>query len=718
MEQVTQSVEAHGLRARAVTYRYRFCPRCRREWPARHQSCPDCVHWLGDQPLQRIEWVVAPATIVARVPERYELAGASALILRIVSDHPPSDKQLAETAGVIRDILAVPSAQCEVPARGWLICATQDMRRAFCLGCEIGEGLATSLPRLEGIFVHCASVRWGVWIDQYILPFALSNSPTVSEVAATAIFNFEPDNMILSSQAIYEINRRWEHFVGAPRRLLNGQKSWGYQMIGHKRPSSFDHAEAKEVSPFLGRGRELSEIDEHWRRVGPTLKLAVIAMAGSGKSRLIKEWLGKHPEIRALTANFSLFGGGVEDFASQLAELPIDRLGGRALVEGIVHRVHRENIRLLVFDDIHWAEAAGVEFLRTLLAALPATGMLLILAARPSGRQQLRALEPDSELRLRPLHQRSVEELARRLANSESIATAAARRSKGNPLFVEQFITWAAEVSFRGGESGPHSLHQIIAARIDHLSKVRIADIRQRLRWGMSWQRQAINDELGQLEAEVGLWLDRLETGDYADRVDAAQHLSRLERLDYEIFLTAALLGRPRPRSSRLREAIERLLIGSADQLLGELKRRMSKATFARRQENAREARHAADVLYDACKWELARQFYELAYSGALWDQNEISQRLTQCRRRSQNTITDDREVYSHGTAEHLDETPSVTALNLPHIWADLGQRHRSSRYFLLASEAAKAINDLALAAWAERKAAEIGKASEVFSET
>lgn len=113
-------------------------------------------------------------------------------------------------------------------------------------------------------------------------------------------------------------------------------------------------------------------------------------------------------------------------------------------------------------------------------------------------------------------------------------------------------MQWAAETAFHGGSSGPHTLHQVIAARIEHLSKARMADLRQRLRWGQAWERQRLTDELVRLEAEVGRWLDRLETGDYADRVDAAGHLVHLERLDYEIFLTSMLLGRPRPRSSRL----------------------------------------------------------------------------------------------------------------------------------------------------------------------
>ena len=281
-------------------------------------------------------------------------------------------------------------------------------------------------------------------------------------------------------------------------------------------------------------------------------------------------------------------------------------------MEAVVSRIRREKIGVLVLDDLHWAEPEGLDFLQSLLAAVPQTGMLIVLAARPSGREQLHALRPDIELKLNPLPSPAAEELARRLGASGSVAAAAALRSRGNPLFLEQFAAWAAEANFHGGESGPHTLHQIIAARIEHLSKVCIADIRQRLRWGRAGERQIINRELGQLEAEVGRWLDRLETGDYADRVEAARHLIRLEQLDYEIFLTSMLIGRPRARSSRLREAIERLLIGSAGQALADLKQRAAKGTTATKEDVSREAKRGGDILFAAFEWALARDFYEL----------------------------------------------------------------------------------------------------------
>lgn len=704
-----QLLEPRPLRARAVSYQYRFCPRCRREWPAKYQSCPECVHWLGERPLERVEWQLTPAKNGYSAPQGYELVNACALVLRIVRDHPPTDAQSAAITEVLNQVLAVKNgAPWGIAGQGWLVSTPEGLRPAFRRACEIEQRLAAALPRLEDILHHGAPIRWGIWIDRHVLPCDRQNGPAIADVTATAIFNFEPDCGVLASEAVYQANRPWEHFVCVPRRLLDGQEVYGYRMTGHKRPSALDHAATGDSTPFIGRERELSTMEQVSKRAAPTAKLAITAPAGSGKTRLIKEWLKRHPQIRSLTANFSLFGGAVEEFASQLAELPPDGFDCDALVEAVAARVRRDQIDVLVLDDLHWAGPDGFAFIHRLLIALPPTGMLIILASRPSGRQWLDPLQPTRELSLKPLPKPATAELARRLMASEAGAAAVTRRSKGNPLFVEQFAAWAAETNFKGGESGPHSLHEIVAARIERLSKVRMADIQRRLRWGGSSERQAIDQELGRLELEVGRWLDRLETGDYADRVEAAHHLVALQRLDYEIFLASMLAGRSRPRSSRLREALERLLIGSADQILADLKRRATKATGTVKENIAREAQRVAEVLFAAFNWGLAGDFYELAYSDTLWDKGEIGQRLAQCRLRSQDAVSDDGEVYAFLAERSLDERPSVSTLDLPYVWAHLGRRYRSSRYFARAGEAAVVIHDYALAAWAQRKAVEL----------
>jgi hypothetical protein len=77
MEWHSRSLEIRRLCTRAVFYKYRYCPRCSLEWPAKYQSCPECAHWLGDHPLERTEWQLAPAKTPAPGVERHELIVAS-----------------------------------------------------------------------------------------------------------------------------------------------------------------------------------------------------------------------------------------------------------------------------------------------------------------------------------------------------------------------------------------------------------------------------------------------------------------------------------------------------------------------------------------------------------------------------------------------------------------------------------------------------------------
>ncbi len=708
---MTELLSELSLLAKAVPYRYRYCPRCCHEWPAIQTSCPQCVHWLGDRPLQRTEWQLSPRRARCSTPEHYELIVASALMIRVVAAQSPNENQLAQTTNAITDFLALEQgrAVCEVPGHGWLVWTTEGARHALRQGLEIERGLIQALPRLERAFSYAAKVRWGIWIDQYALPCDQSGHPVIPEVTAEAIFNFEPDDMFSSSEEIYRATRRWEQFICVPRRLMDGKNEFGFCMMGHKRPSAFDQAQTQQASPFVGREPELSIIDACRKASGRMKKLTIVAKAGSGKTRLLKEWLKQHPELRIVTATFSLFGGTVDNFASQLASLPTHPLNCQDLTEAVMTKIEKEKIEVLVLDDIHWAGDDGATFLRSLISALSSKIILVILASRPNGRTLLRKLQPTAEITLKPLKTSAVKNMARRLICSTPAATEAVLRSKGNPLFVEQFAAWSAETGFKGGKTGPRTLYEVIAARISHLSKVRLAEIRERLRWGQSWQRITIDSDLEKLETEIGLWLDRLETGDYADRAEAARHLAKLEHIDYEIFILSALAGRSRPRSNRLREAIERLLLGSAEQIFDDLKRRAVRASAASKENILREARRAGDILFEAFDWRAALKFYE--FSGTLDPSRRTNQfdfRLAECRRRSRKTLKNNDEIEAALAQTSLDTNPRVTALGLPNVWAELGRAHRCGRYFVRAAQAAEAINDGAMVAWAMRKAREM----------
>ena len=50
-----------------------------------------------------------------------------------------------------------------------------------------------SLQRLQNVLLHTARIRWGIWIDQYIVQLDRHNGPVMEDGTANAIFNFEPN---------------------------------------------------------------------------------------------------------------------------------------------------------------------------------------------------------------------------------------------------------------------------------------------------------------------------------------------------------------------------------------------------------------------------------------------------------------------------------------------------------------------------------------------
>ncbi len=711
------NVDAGGRRldVRAVAYTFRYCETCRREWPARHQSCPLCVRWLGDRPQERTEWQIVPERVHANAsteippgPDARVLVGASALVLRVLSVRPP-DAALFRATPVLRTVLCAPAsssevtgALCPIAGQGWLFATTPGLRRAFLDALALEQRLRMALPQLAAILG--GRIRFGIWLDQYLLPRDAAGEPTVFLTASHALFDFEPDDLLLSSEEAYQTNRHFENFVCIPRRLLNGEETHGYRFLSHKRPSAQDHVLSADATPFVGRGQDLAFLDSclETSRITP-LRVALIAEAGSGKTRLIREWRRRHPDLRVLGASFSLFGGGMAEFAAGLVELPANPRDPTSLCVAILDRIAVERTEVLALDDLHWADAESVAFVSALLESTTAHERLVLLLARPSGRAVLESLAPEIERTLVPLPVPSLQDLAQQLIPSASVAAIAIARSGGNPLFLEQFAAWTMESGYAGEGEAPLNLHQVIAARIGLLSRVRLAAVRRALPRGGTGQREAIQRELDSLESEIGLWLDRLETADYGDRREVARHLIELERVDFELFIARTLAGRPRPRSGRLSEAIERLLSGSADSILADLTARARQPSSAERAEIYREAERAANVLMQHFRWSVARDFLALARDAAEpWQRPEATDRLRRCESRLSGAAINEAAILA---GKDLDETPAVGALQLPAAWARLGLLYGSASCFRRAAEAAEAIEDQALAAWAREKA-------------
>ncbi|HEY4411387.1 MAG TPA: hypothetical protein VGN06_00190, partial [Gaiellaceae bacterium] len=138
-----------------------------------------------------------------------------------------------------------------------------------------------------------------------------------------------------------------------------------------------------------------------------------------------------------------------------------------------IEAVARDRPTLLVFEDLHWADASLLDLVELLASRLRDLPILLLVLARP----ELLDARPSwggglpayGTVPLGPL----TEAEARRLA-TERLSVARTERADelahaagGNPLFIEQL---AATVSESGGdESLPTTIRGLLAARLDAL---------------------------------------------------------------------------------------------------------------------------------------------------------------------------------------------------------------------------------------------------------
>ena len=131
---------------------------------------------------------------------------------------------------------------------------------------------------------------------------------------------------------------------------------------------------------------------------------------------------------------------------------------------------------LLVFEDIHWADASLLDLLETFGARVRDVPVLFLALARP----ELLGERPGwggglpayNALQLEPLANAAGRELATELLGRVEATVRAeqvAETAEGNPLFIEELARCLGEQQATGLDELPTSIRAIIAARLDAL---------------------------------------------------------------------------------------------------------------------------------------------------------------------------------------------------------------------------------------------------------
>jgi len=318
--------------------------------------------------------------------------------------------------------------------------------------------------------------------------------------------------------------------------------------------------------PMVGRERELGVLTGIWQRVADERRqhlVTVFGPAGIGKSRLALEFsqqvasqdgrvmrgrstpygasspysaFAQHvkqvahvfdsdelpdAQDKLRSALVELLGpSDAEEHAAHLAILiglegegdVADRetlfFAARVLVESLAS----EGPTLLLFEDIHWADASLLDLLETLAARVRDAPLLLLAMARPEMLSERPGwgggLPAYTALPLDRLSDDAAQELAERLlARSDEPgdrASAVARTAEGNPLFIEELAASLAESGAAETGELPTSVRAIVGARLDALppaerSVLVDASAVGRVFWRSALARMATREDLFRL---------------------------------------------------------------------------------------------------------------------------------------------------------------------------------------------------------------------------
>jgi class 3 adenylate cyclase len=318
--------------------------------------------------------------------------------------------------------------------------------------------------------------------------------------------------------------------------------------------------------PMVGRERELDVLKGIWERVAEERRphlVTVFGPAGIGKSRLALE-LMEHAgsgEGRVLRGRSTPYGASIPysafaqhvkqvarvydsdelpeargKLAAAVAELvgadaAAEHVANLALLVGLgeeeeapdretlffsarllVESLGSEGATLLLFEDLHWADASLLDLMETLAARVRDVPVLFLALARPEMLNERPGwgggLPAYTALPLDRLTEHASLELAElllaRLEAPGNRAAGIAETAEGSPLFIEELAASVAERSTAEATELPTSIRAIVAARLDALppeerSLLVDASVVGRIFWRGALGRIAARDGLSAL---------------------------------------------------------------------------------------------------------------------------------------------------------------------------------------------------------------------------
>ncbi len=312
------------------------------------------------------------------------------------------------------------------------------------------------------------------------------------------------------------------------------------------------------------------------------------------KLATIAEILPEERRPRATRLFEALFGLDGDDGAPPLEGESFKRELSESIFEW--WQLHfSEHPTVLVFDDMHWSDAASIDLLMDLLPLTTEIGLVVVCVMRAERRApawKIKTLADDeyhhryTEVSLRPLSQSESNELVDRLLAvaeiPDSLRANILEKSDGNPFFIEEVVRtliendvvipedrlvdgkttryWVA-TSDSSDFSIPDGLQSLLAARMDRLEEATRATLQLASVIGRNFYLRVLQAVDEDTPAELDMHVATLL------RLDMIRESARVPEIEYafrnplaqEAVYKTILLKRRREFHRRVGEALEEL---------------------------------------------------------------------------------------------------------------------------------------------------------------
>ncbi|HET6443138.1 MAG TPA: adenylate/guanylate cyclase domain-containing protein [candidate division Zixibacteria bacterium] len=296
---------------------------------------------------------------------------------------------------------------------------------------------------------------------------------------------------------------------------------------------------------------------------------------------------------------------------------------------------------VLVFDDMHWSDAASIDLIKELLPLTAEIGLVFVCAMRGERRApawQIKMLADDeyhhryTEVSLRPLSLSESDELVNRLLAVAEIPDAlresVLEKSDGNPFFIEEVVRTLIETNIVTHEdrqvdgqtigywtaksdgsdfSIPDNLQSLLASRMDRLEEATRATLQLASVIGRNFYLrvlQAVDEDSPELDKHVAT-LMRLDMIRESARVPEVEYAFRNPMAQEAVYKTI-LLKRRREFHSRVGSALEELYPNRLEGLYGLLAHHFTLA--GEREKAIRYCRQAAGQAVAVYAYDVAEQ--------------------------------------------------------------------------------------------------------------